>query len=123
MKQTDIYPTFFRNSTVHSARVLGVTLGAALMLGGCSYHGAAFIESEPAGAEVVNIDDDTVLGITPVKVWWREKRTDKKRINVRLQKEGYQDKVSSFWVTLRHSSKESALETPQHVEISLDKTE
>lgn len=101
-----------------------VALGAlsVMMISGCSYHGAALIESEPSGAEVVNIDDDTVLGVTPVKVWWREKRTEKKRVNVRLQKAGFRDKVTSFWVTLRHSSKDTALEEAQDVTVTLDQT-
>ena len=104
------------------ARLYALAAVTVLFLGGCSYHGAAYINSEPAGAEVVNIDDDTVLGITPVKVWWREKNNEKKRINVRLQKEGFRDKVTSFWVTLRHPSKDSALDEPQFVEVQLDKT-
>lgn len=100
--------------------VLSGLLIAPLVLAGCSYHGAAFIQSQPSGAEVVNVDDDTVLGVTPFKVWWREDSQDKKRINVRLQKEGFRDKVTSFWVTLRHSSKSEALGEPQHVEVTLD---
>ena len=98
-------------------------MAATLTMAGCSYHGAVFIASEPAGAEVVNIDDDTVLGITPVKVWWREKSNERMRVNVRLQKDGFRDKVTSFWVTLRHSDKDSALEDPNHVEVKLDKQE
>lgn len=100
--------------------ILASLVVAPLVLGGCSYHGAAFIQSQPSGAEVVNVDDDTVLGVTPFKVWWREDSQDKKRINVRLQKEGFRDKVTSFWVTLRHSSKSEALDEPQHVEVTLD---
>jgi len=102
---------------------LALLIAAPMMIAGCSYHGAAYIQSQPSGAEVVNVDDDTVLGVTPFKVWWREDSQEKKRINVRLQKEGFRDKVTSFWVTLRHSSKNEALGEPQHVEIKLDETQ
>ncbi len=103
--------------------MLAPLLAVALLITGCSYHGAAFIQSQPPGAEVVNVDDDTVLGVTPFKVWWREDSQEKKRINVRLQKEGFRDKVTSFWVTLRHSSKSEALDEPQHVEVTLDQNQ
>ena len=95
----------------------------AALLSGCANHGAALIRTEPEGAEVVNLEDDTVLGVTPVKVWWREGTEKRKFVNVRLQKVGYRDKTSSFWVTLRHGSKEEALEEPQFVEIKLDKAD
>ena len=101
----------------------GLTLvGGLVVLGGCANHGAALIKTEPPGAEVVNLEDDTVLGVSPVKVWWREGGDKRKFINVRVQKDGFRDKTTSFWVTLRHSNKESALLEPQFVEIKLDKT-
>lgn len=96
---------------------------AALLLTGCANHGAALIHTEPSGAEVVNLEDDTVLGVTPVKVWWREGTEKRKFVNIRVQKDGYRDKTSSFWVTLRHSTKEGALAEPQYVEIKMDKSE
>ncbi len=94
-----------------------------VVLAGCANHGAALIRTQPDGAEVVNLSDDTVLGVTPVKVWWREGTEKRKFVNIRVQKEGYRDKTSSFWVTLRHASKEAALDEPQFVEIKLDKTD
>ena len=92
-----------------------------IILGGCVRHGAAFIETLPSGAEVVDLSDDTIIGVTPVKVWWRDGSGKRKFVNVRFQKNGYRDKTSSFWVTLRHADKASALDNPQHVEITLDK--
>ena len=93
---------------------------AILALPGCAQnHGAAYINTVPQGAEVVNLNDDTVLGITPVKVWWAESSEKRKFINVRIQKPGYRDKTSSFWVTLRHRDKNSALSDSQFVEIEL----
>jgi hypothetical protein len=98
-------------------------LAIAAILAGCANHGAALIRTNPEGAQVVNMGDDTVLGVTPVKVWWREGTERRKFVNVRVQKEGYRDKTSSFWVTLRHRNKSSALDEPQFVEITLDKTD
>lgn len=96
---------------------------AAAVLAGCANHGAALIRTQPDGAEVVNLEDDTVLGVTPVKVWWREGAEKRKFVNIRVQKEGFRDKTSSFWVTLRHGSKEAALEEPQFVEIKMDQSD
>lgn len=101
----------------------GGVLLLALAAAGCANHGAALIRTQPEGAEVVNLADDTVLGVTPVKVWWREGAEKRKFVNIRVQKDGYRDKTSSFWVTLRHPSKADALEEPQFVEIQMDKVD
>ncbi len=93
----------------------------SLTLVGCAHHGAAMIESQPTGAEVVDLDNDTLVGVTPVKVWWKESGNERKFVNIRLQKEGYRDKTTSFWVTLRHGSRDSAVNNPQSVEVTLDK--
>ncbi len=93
----------------------------SLTLAGCAHHGAALIMSQPKGAEVVDLDNDTLVGVTPVKVWWKESGNQRKFVNIRLQKEGYRDKTTSFWVTLRHSSRDSAVNNPQSVEVTLDK--
>ncbi len=93
------------------------------LVSGCSYHGAAMISSTPSGAEVVDVNDGTLLGVTPLKVWWKENAEERKFINIRVQKEGYADKTTSFWVTLRHNSRKSAMATPQSVEMNLDKNE
>lgn len=104
--------------------VMTMVLAFGVLAGGCvTHHGAANIVSIPEGAEVINVDDDTVLGVTPVKVWWREGKEERRRINVRLHKSGYRDKVTSFFVTFRHGSKNSALDEPQFVRIVLDKDE
>jgi hypothetical protein len=103
-----------------AARALALS-GIAIALGGCAYYGAARISSVPPGAEVVNLADDTVLGVTPVSVWWQEDSDKPKFINIRLQRSGYRDKVTAFWVNLRHGSKEDALENPQEVSVEMEK--
>lgn len=90
-----------------------------LLLAGCAHHGAAHITSAPSGAEVVNLDDGTVLGVTPVTVWWKESSSNRKYMSVRFKMDGYRDKVSSFWLSMRHGSRESAMKDPQLVEVSL----
>lgn len=104
-------------------RWLTVAAAVALATGCASHYGAAHIRSVPAGAEVVSLEDDTVLGLTPVKVWWKDTAEDRKFINVRFTKEGYRDKTSAFWVNMRHRSKGAALNEPQQVNVELEQLE
>ncbi len=98
-----------------------VLLFVSFFLGACAHHGAAYIETQPSGAEVVDAKTGVVLGVTPIKVWWQDDSQARKFVNIRVQKEGYLDKTSSFWLTLRHATRESALANPQSVEMVLDK--
>lgn len=112
-------------ASLHSRRWMKAAGSLLLltMLGGCvTKYGAALITSEPGGAEVVNLGDDSLIGITPVKLLIGEQATARKSINVRLQKEGYRDKTTAFWVTLRHKSREAALADPQDIEVTLEPT-
>jgi hypothetical protein len=94
----------------------------SLFLSACAaHHGAANIYSEPSGAEVVDVKSGVLLGVTPFTSWWRDDSVSRKFVNIRVQKEGYRDKTNSFWVTLRHDSRESAVENAQTVEMTLDK--
>ena len=95
----------------------------SLVLSACAHHGAAEIHSRPSGAEVVDVKTGDLLGVTPVKVWWRDDSASRKFVNIRVQKEGYRDKTNSFWVTLRHDNRKTALENAQTVEMVLDKAE
>lgn len=99
-----------------------LALAVLLLSVGCvSYHGAARIESQPSGAQVVDLEEDTVLGITPIDVWWRDAEEQRKFINIRVQRRGYRDKTTSFWLNLRHRSKRSALADPALISIKLEK--
>ncbi len=91
-----------------------------LFLSACANHGAALIISRPSGAEVVDVKTGVLLGVTPVKVRWRDDSITRKFVNIRVQKEGYRDKTTSFWVDLRHDSRKSALENAQSVDMILD---
>ena len=102
-------------------RKFAVLLLSVVFLGGCAgtRHGAANITSVPAGAEVINMDDDTLLGVTPVKVWWSEPGARRKFVNIRLHKKGFRDKTTFFWLSLRHSDKKSAMQDPQLVKVRM----
>ncbi|MCK5360310.1 MAG: hypothetical protein KAJ95_06760 [Gammaproteobacteria bacterium] len=86
---------------------------------GCSSYGAAKIQSLPSGAEVVNLEDDSLLGTTPVMIHWKNDREESKLITVRFHKPGYDDKVTAFWVNMRHSSRADAEKSPQAVKVEL----
>ncbi len=92
-----------------------------LTVSGCSSYGAASLLSAPTGAEVVNLEDDSLLGTTPVMVHWKNDREESKLITVRFHKTGYDDKVTAFWVNLRHSSRAKAENEPQAVKVELKK--
>jgi len=92
-----------------------------LAISGCSSYGAARILSDPAGAEVVNLEDDSLLGTTPVMVHWKNDREESKLITVRFHKSGFDDKVTAFWVNMRHSSRAKAENEPQAVKVEMKK--
>lgn len=94
-----------------------------LFLSACAHHGAAVIDSRPSGAEVVDVKTGALLGVTPVKVRWRDDSLARKFVNIRVHKEGYRDKTNSFWIDLRHDSRKSALENPQSVDMILEKVQ
>jgi len=98
-----------------------LVLVLSVLLSACAKHGAAYIHSRPPGAEVVDVKTGVLMGVTPVKYWWRDDSQSRKFINIRVQKEGYQDKTNSFWVDLRFDSRKAALENAQSVEMVLDK--
>jgi len=91
---------------------------------GCAsgHYGAAVIKSSPPGAEVVDLTDDSLIGVTPVTAWWKAGEEDRRFVNIRFQKDGYRDKTMSFWLNTRHGSREDALARPQVIEAILGKT-
>jgi len=88
--------------------------------GGTNY-GVTMIKSIPEGVHVLDMEDGSVIGITPVKYLWHSKDTSRKFMNVRLHKEGYKDAIKSFWLSLEHGSKKAAFANPQLVEFELIK--
>ena len=93
-----------------------------LCLSACaSYYGAARIVSVPAGAEIIDVDDGTTLGVTPATVWWKDGSSNRRHIALRFNKDGYYEKVSSFWLSMRHKSRAKAKKDISLVEVNLQK--
>lgn len=90
-----------------------------LMTGCASHYGAARIVSTPPGAEVLSSEDGTSLGVTPATVVWKDSSANRKHMILRFQKDGYYEKVSSFWLSMRHSSMDDAKQNPGLVEVVL----
>ena len=120
LEQLSLMPNF-RLRTKKSYRQLVFALTLPLLIISCSgsHYGAAKLSSVPDGAEVINIDTGTVLGVTPTEVWWESGSGKKQLINVRLRKAGFYDKLATFWLSMRHSSSQAALNNAQKVEVNL----
>jgi hypothetical protein len=56
-----------------------------------------------------------------VIVHWKNDREESKLITVRFHKTGFDDKVTAFWVNMRHSSKTNAVKEAQEVKVELKK--
>jgi hypothetical protein len=104
---------------IHNAKLTIAIPVLLIAISGCSSYGAAKIQSIPSGAEVVNLEDDSLLGTTPVMIHWKNDREESKLITVRFHKTGYNDKATSFWVNMRHSSRADAEKEPQTVKVEL----
>lgn len=107
--------------------VRGVTLlalGGMILLTGCGStktYGTVEFKTIPPGAQVVNLKDDSHLGMTPVQVTWEGEDGKPEYVTVELTKKGYQNDITSFWVNTRHESREVAAAEPQPVTVELQK--
>ncbi len=97
---------------------------AVLQLAACgsskTYGDVKFI-TIPPGAQVVNLRDDTNLGMTPVQVTWEGKDGKPEYVTVEVTKKGYKNDITSFWVNTRHASREAAAAEPQPITVELQK--
>ena len=80
------------------------------------------ITSNPPGMEVIDMEDGTLIGVTPVKHLWRSSDARRKYMNIRLQRAGQDDIIRSFWLNLDYSSSRGALANPQNVEIDVSQS-
>ena len=104
--------------------IQAVLLLAALQLTGCgssAKFGAVQFKTIPPGAEVVNLKDDTNLGMTPVLVTWEGDEEEPEYVTVEITKNGYQNDITSFWVKKRHETREDAAAAPHPITIELKK--
>ena len=103
-------------------RKLFLTLSLSFLVSACaSHYGAARITSTPAGAEVISGKDGSSLGVTPTKVVWKEASDNNQHLILRFRKGGYYEKVTSFWLHMRHSTSVKAEESPDLVDVVLQK--
>ena len=101
-----------------------VAVGLLALLSGCApqtKYGAAKISSTPEGAEVVNLKDDSHLGATPVKVSFSGKANTAEFVTIQLRKEGYIDRIASFWINRRHKTAYEAEDNAIDINVELEK--
>lgn len=94
-----------------------------LLLSACSSqkYGAAKITSSPEGAEVINLEDDSHLGSTPVKVAFSGEADTAEFVTIQLRKPGYIDRITSFWINRRHDTEETAEDNAIDIKVELEK--
>jgi len=91
-------------------------------LTGCgqTYYGTAQVNSSPQGAEVINLKDDTHLGVTPLQVHWERDSDKAVRATIELHKTGYAEDIKTFWIKM-YETKEEADQQAQPVTVELKK--
>lgn len=110
------------NSLIIALLKSAVYVMLLLGLAGCvSNYGAASFDSTPDAVQVFDMEDGSIIGVTPVQFLWRSGKVKRKYMNVRMQKEGYQDAVKSFWLSLDYKSEKDARKNPQLVQFKLIK--
>ncbi|MEE4315115.1 MAG: hypothetical protein V2J11_11490 [Desulfofustis sp.] len=111
-----------RNSVVTFSAILAVS--AVLLLSGCASsnkYGAAKIGSIPEGAEVVNLKDQSHLGMTPVKVSFPGQADTAEFVTIQLRKPGYIDRITSFWINRKHKTPADAEANAVDIQVELEK--
>jgi hypothetical protein len=94
------------------------------LLGGCAKkttYGAVKFDSKPPGAEILNLRDDTNLGMTPAMVTFEGKGEEPEHVTVEMRKPGFKEKITTFWVNKRHGSRAAAENNPQEITVELIK--
>lgn len=86
-----------------------------------SHYGAATIISEPPGADVINTENGSTIGKTPLTAHWKDSSSNRQYVALRIKKQGYESNLSHFWLSMRHVSKSSATEEPQMINVKLVK--
>jgi len=95
------------------------------LLSGCASteFGAAKINSNPEGAEVVNLKDNSHLGTTPVNVSFAGEAGTSEFVTIQLRKPGYLDRITSFWINKRHETAAEADYNAVDISVTLEKKE
>lgn len=110
--------------------VYGLTVAALLVgvtLAGCggstAHYGSASIVSEPANVNVVNLEDGSAIGTTPLQYTWETEDVSEKYIQLKLNAEGYADQMTEFFLNSRYGSKEDAEKNPKIISVRMKKAE
>lgn len=110
-------------SRIGACSLVAALLGAGALLGGCvastTPFGSASIVSEPAGAKVVNLNDGSAIGTTPMQYTWETEDGKAEYVQLILTSPGYADQVTSFWINPRYDSKDDAEKNPQAIKVNL----
>ena len=98
-------------------------IASSVVASGCAKKkfGGASITSEPSGAEIINLKDDTNLGRTPAKIVWQGEEGSSEMVTLQLRKKGFKAAIATLWVNKRHSSEEEAKEYATEVFTELQK--
>lgn len=97
---------------------------ALALLTGCgaqTKYGVAKINSTPAGAEIVNLKDNSHLGITPARVSFPGEADTSEFVTIQLRKLGYRDRITTFWMNRRYETVHEALEGAIDIAVELEK--
>jgi hypothetical protein len=122
MKHTKSARGYVQKSTRKIFNLGAIILLAVFSVGCTTHYGSAAITSSPSGAQVYDMDDGFFVGVTPVKHAWRSGQTQRKFMNIRLQKGGYEDEFTSFWLSLDHGTRKGAMGDPMPVHFELKKS-
>lgn len=117
-----------KRSRVGVSGMLIAMFWAGTTLTGCgggatNHYGSASIVSEPPNATVVNLEDGSTIGSTPLQYTWETEEISEKYIQLRLNATGYAEQGTEFFLNARHGSKESAEETPQIIHVKMKQAE
>ena len=111
-------------SLITKKTLLLLAVGIMLFLSGCAgstKFGAAKISSNPEGAEVVNLRDNSHLGTTPVSVSFAGAADSSEFVTIQLRKSGYIDKITTFWINKRHKTAIAADDNAIDISVALEK--
>lgn len=104
--------------------VLFFCLSGLLAQVGCAKrksYGAVQFVTNPPGAEIVNLRDDTSLGVSPIIVTWEAEEGKAEYVTVQFRKTGFLEEITRFWVNTRHDSREEAQAEAQPITVELIK--
>jgi len=105
----------------YKIRFIGLLLTLLAATGCASHYGAMRVDSTPSGAQVISLEDNSVVGVTPVILVMKGSSERRQHVIVRLHKDGFYDKTDSFWMEMRHRTHKEASQQAQQFKVELNK--